>query len=392
MGEIHTADGTVFSVLDVVRQDAVIVHLVEDPGISEWIRGRGREEATKLLIERFFGQDVRAIVDSERRAHIVRHHTATHLLHAALRERLGPHVTQAGSLVSPDHLRFDFTHGRALSPEDVRAVEERVNSLVWSALPVKVYEDVPLAEARAMGAMALFGEKYGDRVRVVQIGDMDPTEPSFSRELCGGTHAANTGQLGFFKALHESSAASGVRRIEAVCGAKAFDWAVDLERRVHEAAARLKSNPKDLIQAIERSMEQLKEERRKRERLAVQGAAQAETSQVGPVELVVERLAEVDPRDAQAVAVRLVEPGSNRVAVVACDVGGKLFFVCKAGTLAVEAGAHAGRLVQAMAQAAGGGGGGKPEFATAGGRDVSKLQAAIAAGRSALAEMLGVPV
>jgi alanyl-tRNA synthetase len=388
-GEILLPDGTTLTVLEMVRQDGVYVHVVEEPGVAEWIRGRPKEEATGLLTERFFGQTVTARVDAARRAHIVRHHTATHLLHAALREKLGPHVTQAGSLVAPDHLRFDFTHGRALSPDDLRAVEDRVNSLVWSAVPVVVYENVPLADARAMGAMALFGEKYGDRVRVVQIGGMSPSEPSFSRELCGGVHVGNTGQIGLFKILHESSTASGVRRIEAVCGAKALDWAMGLDRTLHEAAAKLKSNPKDLVQAIEKTLDQLKEERKKRERLAQQRSSGPEVVHIGPIELVIEKLDGADQKDAQAVADRIVGPDSPKVALIASANDGKLVFVCKAGDHAVSLGAHAGNIVRAVAQVAGGGGGGKPDFATAGGRDPSKLEEALLAGRTALAGMLG---
>jgi alanyl-tRNA synthetase len=381
-------DGFRLQVRDVTKQDGVFVHLVEsDAPLGH--EGLAEPEAVQALNKRLFRQMVEARVDEARRQAVVRNHTGTHLLHAALRSVLGPHVTQAGSLVAPDHLRFDFTHGQALSESELAQVERIVNEHVLAAQPVTVYTDVPIDEARSMGAMALFGEKYADRVRVVQIGDMAPQQPSFSRELCGGVHVRNTGQIGMVKVLHEASAASGVRRIEAVTGFGAYDWAVGQQQTLAQAAERLKSNPKDLVAGVERLLEQVREERRKRERLAQQGTGQAETTKVGPVELAVEKLTDADAKDAQLVADRLVDGRPDRVAFVANVAGGKVTLVAKAGDAAVKAGANAGNLVKAAAIAAGGGGGGRPDFATAGAKDVGKLGDAIAAAQAELAKQVG---
>jgi alanyl-tRNA synthetase len=363
-------NGTSLKVVDVHKKGGVFVHVVE---------GKLAE-----------GAKVDAQVDEPRRAAITRNHTATHLLHAALRRTLGNHVTQAGSLVAPDYLRFDFTHGQALSKGEIDAVERTVNERVLEAQPVLIYEDVALQDARDMGAMALFGEKYADRVRVVQIGGMKPSEPSFSRELCGGIHVRNTGEIGLFKITSESSAASGVRRIEAVTGLGAYEWVNKQRAQLEDAAALLKSNPHDLTKAIEKTLDALKEERRKREKLASQGASSsnATTENVNGIELAIETLIDVDPKDAQLVADRIVDNQPSRVALVALSASGRLTFVCKVGSDAQKKGAHAGKLVGEVAKAAGGGGGGRPDFATAGGKDLTKLEAAITKARETLASQL----
>jgi alanyl-tRNA synthetase len=355
-------------VLDVQKQDGVWLHIVEghEPVI-------GAAEAK---------------VNALRRAAVTRNHTATHLLHAGLRQVLGAHVSQAGSLVSDEILRFDFTHGHAMTADELAQVERIVNEQVWAAQPMQTYEDVPLDEARAMGAMALFGEKYAERVRVVQVGGMSPAEPSFSRELCGGIHVSSTGEIGLFKIISEASAASGIRRILALTGAHAYEWALDQERRIREAADRLKANPKDLVEAIDRLQEQLKDERAKREKMAAMGAGKSQDEQIGAVLLRIEETEGADPKDCQRVADRLVEGKPNAVALVVNLDGEKLLFVCKTGDAATAAGAHAGNMVKAAALASGGGGGGRPNFATAGGRDLSKKTEAIAAARTALTGQL----
>ncbi|MEX2242765.1 MAG: alanine--tRNA ligase [Fimbriimonadaceae bacterium] len=363
--------GAQLQVRDVQKKGGVFVHLVEASG------------ALKP------GAKVEARVDTERRKHVTRNHTATHLLHAALREALGKHVTQAGSLVAPDYLRFDFTHGQAMTQEEIERVERAVNDKVLEAQPVHIYEDVDLQDARDMGAMALFGEKYADRVRVVQIGGMKPSEPSFSRELCGGIHVRNTGEIGLFKVTSEASAASGVRRIEAVTGIGAYEWALQQRALLEEAAGLLKTTPGDLLRAIDRTMDALKEEKRKREKLAAQGGGtKAVVEMVGSVELAVERLEDADPKDAQLVADRLVDGHADRVALVVVTSDGKLTFVCKVGDGAKSKGAHAGKLIGEVAKVAGGGGGGRPDFATAGGKDPSQLEAAIARANEVLASQV----
>ncbi|MCU0316796.1 MAG: alanine--tRNA ligase [Fimbriimonadaceae bacterium] len=371
---------------DVRKQDGVFVHVVTGvPGLA----GLSLEHASGELAERLFNQQVECLVDSERRKHITRHHTVTHLAHSALRQVLGPHVSQAGSLVSDDLMRFDFTHGSAMTPDEIFQVEEEVNRQILAAHPVKIYTDVPLEEARQMGAMALFGEKYADHVRVVQIGGMSPTEPSFSRELCGGIHVSNTGEVGTFKILSEASAASGVRRITCLAGWRTIEWLHQQMNQMVEASQLLKSNPRELVSAVHRTLDALKEERRKREKLASQGSGQkAEIIPLGTVELTIERLNDGEPEDAKRSADRLTDNQPNRVALVALKSGEKVTFVCKVGAEAQQAGAHAGNIVKQVAQVAGGGGGGRPDFATAGGRDASKLDEALAKGVDVLKEMV----
>lgn len=360
-GQIKSS-AVALKVKDTTKKLGVFSHLVEP--------------TADVLPHQIVGMELELGVDAVRRGAITRHHTATHLLHAALRHHLGTHVTQAGSFVSDEVLRFDFTHGKALSDEEINAVEEMVNQMVWQAYPVTTYEDVPIDDARKMGAMALFGEKYADHVRVVQIGDMPPSEPSPSRELCGGIHVKNTGQIGLFKIVHEGSVASGVRRITAVAGEAAYRWVKSTEGQLHEAAGLLKANPQDLVPAIQRTLETLKEERKKREKLAAQGAAQTEEFQAGPFNLVVSRMADAEAEDLKNAANKLAE-GSMRVSLVVSTNGSKLLFAVKASPDAVSKGAHAGNLIREVAKATGGGGGGRPEFATAGGNDPAKVDDAV---------------
>lgn len=367
------SNGFKFEVEDVTKHDGVFVHL------AKLVSYNGEAPTDdEAALKAFFNQPVRCVVAGGRRTEITRNHTATHLLHAALRQVLGKHVTQAGSQVSPEHLRFDFTHVKALSHEELFEVEQIVYEQILAAQPVRIYDNVPLDDARAMGAMALFGEKYGDRVRVVQIGGMEPTQPSFSRELCGGIHVQNTGQIGLFKIVHESSAASGVRRIEAITGTRAYGWAIEQHTMVREAAEKLKSNPHDLIHAVEKVVDALKEERKKVEKLRTQNVSESPSAivAVGPVELAVQQL-EAEPKEGGLIADRLADSQPNRVVFVAAVHEGKITFTCKVGADALAKGAHAGNLVKAIAPLVGGGGGGRPDFATAGGRDPGKLEAAM---------------
>lgn len=363
-------------VVDVIKQDGVYVHIC-------------RPSNSAVVARELFGQAVTAQVHVERRRAITRNHTATHLLHAALRAVLGKHVTQAGSLVAPDHLRFDFTHGKAMTAEEIREVEARVNAGSLAGLPVRVHSDVPIDQAKAMGAMALFGEKYGDTVRVVEVlGESDGS--ALSIELCGGIHVRNTGEIGLFKILHEASAASGVRRIEAVTGVKAYEWAVLQEQKVREAAEKLKSNPNDLLLAIDRTVEALKEERRKVEKLRTASAdAGVQAVQIGSVELVIQRADDLDGKEAGLIADRLADGHPNRVTLVAAVQDGKVTFICKVGAQALAAKAHAGNMVKELAQRVGGGGGGRPDFATAGGRNPAALDSALEDAKAILEAQVG---
>jgi alanyl-tRNA synthetase len=336
------------------------------------------EEITELLESGFFFGPVHARVDAERRRRITRNHSATHLLHAALRQVLGKHVTQAGSLVNEEHLRFDFTHGRAMTPDERAEVEAIVNARALEGTPVQIHADIPIAEAKARGAMALFGEKYGDRVRMVEMGE-------FSRELCGGIHVQQTSEIGLFVIAHEASAASGVRRIEALTGEAAYAFVREQRANVEHAAHLLKSNAGELVSAVERMLETAREERKKAETLQRQllsggSAATADTFEtVGAIKLWRQRFDGVDSKFVAEKIDNLVASNTDLVAVAAIVSDGKIQFVAKCGAAAVSAGAHAGNLVREVAKIAGGGGGGRPDFATAGGKDVAKVDDALAA-------------
>jgi len=383
---VIVGEGFRLRVADVTKQDGIFVHVVK-PEVGDGATGLDQDLAIARLNEIYFNQPVKAMVDVERRRAITRNHTATHLMHAALRDTLGTHVTQAGSLVNDEILRFDFTHGAAMTPEQVSQVEAIVYRQILASSPVITYADTPIDEARAMGAMALFGEKYADRVRVVQIGGMPPSEPSFSRELCGGVHVGSTGEIGMFKILHEASAASGVRRITAVTGLPAFNWVHDQQALIHETAAKLKAQPKELAHAVEKLQEALREERKKREKMAQQGAGQVASvdKQIGSVLLRVQKLVDADGAEAKLAADRLVDGKPDAVSLVSNVADGKVTFVCKVGEAAQKSGAKAGDVIREVAKAAGGGGGGRPDFATAGGRDVSAVDAALAVAESVLA-------
>ena len=337
-------------------------------------------------VESMLGKPVEAIVDAKRRARIKRNHTATHLLQAALRQVLGTTVTQAGSYVGPENLRFDFTYGKGMTATEIAEVEQLVNEEILANIDVTTYVDLPIDEARAKGAMALFGEKYGDKVRMVEIGE-------FSKELCGGIHVRTTGEIGLFKIVSESSAASGVRRIEAITGEAAYDLFKSESNAIREAASLLKANPKELVSAVERTVDQLKDERKKREKAEMAamsgGGATGESAikTVKGVDFYVKNLGDADPKVASQALDNEANGKPNQVTLLAV-VNEKVTFMCKVGTEAQAKGAHAGNLLKELAKIAGGGGGGQPLFATAGGRDPSKADEALAAAENVLASQL----
>ena len=347
------------------------------------------EVESELDAGSMLGKTVSARVLSPRRARIVRNHTATHLLQAALRLVLGTHVSQAGSYVGPENLRFDFTHPSALTDDQKAEIERIVNEQALANTTVVTYVDLPIAEAKAKGAMALFGEKYGNKVRMVEVGD-------FSRELCVGTHVRSTGEIGLFKIVSESSAASGVRRIEAITGEAAYQWVVDETRRLKQAADLLKSTPREIVSAIERVVDQVKEERRKREKaemasLGGGGSAKngsAETTEISGVSLWVKNLGQVDQKVGAAALDNHAANNPAFVGLVAIIGEDRVSFIAKAGSDAVGRGAHAGNLVREVARLADGRGGGRPEFATAGGTSPSKTDEALAAAPDLLKAML----
>lgn len=319
--------------------------------------------------------DVTASVNREQRSHTVKNHTATHLLHKALKETLGEHVNQAGSLVEPQRLRFDFSHLGSISPEELAEIERRVNEQIWNALPVTTSLK-PIDEAKAMGAMALFGEKYGDIVRVVQIGD-------YSLELCGGCHVNNSAEIGLFKIVSESGIGSGVRRIEAVTGRGAYlfmDGQLDL---LKQAAGLLKSNVNDVPKRVEGLFQQLKELGRENESLQSKlsvieaGELTSQVVSVGQTQLLAARVQAGSMDALRTLADELKAKLPDAVLVLGAPSEDKVNFVVVVPKEEVARGLHAGKLVKEVAAVCGGGGGGRPDMAQAGGKDAGKLDEAL---------------
>jgi alanyl-tRNA synthetase len=326
------------------------------------------------------GETVVARVDRLARTATQANHTATHLLHAALRDTLGTHVRQAGSYVGPDKLRFDFTHGTRLSPEEVREVEDQVNAWVLQNDPVRPITTT-LKEAQELGAMALFGEKYGDVVRMVQIGEGD-----YSRELCGGTHVRATAEIGVFKIVSEGSSASNVRRIEAVTGPEAVTLLRSHDALIREAAGELRTSPEQVPAKVADLQKALKDAQKAAQsgggaaNGAVDVAALANAAEV--VEGVKVLTSRVEVGDAKALldATDRVKNAIGDAAIVLGAVtDGKVALVASVAQPLVERGLKAGDLVKVAAEVVGGGGGGRPTLAQAGGRDPEKLDDALAA-------------
>jgi alanyl-tRNA synthetase len=321
------------------------------------------------------GEDVAVSIESPRRLGLRQHHTGTHLLHAALRKVLGTHVSQAGSLVAPDHLRFDFSHGGAVKDREIEQIEELVNEQVQANTPV-THREMDLKEALAAGAMALFGEKYGDRVRVVKIGE-------FSTELCGGTHLDATGQIGFFKVAEEGAVASGVRRIEAVAGTAAVEAVARRERVLREIADILKIGAEEAPQRLRKLLDEQKALERQlaeMETKLARGKADdlvASARQVNGVAVVAGRIDGLDADGLRAVADTLRDRLGSGVVCVGSVLDGKVNLVA-AVTKDLVKRFPAGKLIQEVAQAAGGRGGGRPDLAQAGAPDPSKLDGALA--------------
>jgi len=322
------------------------------------------------------GEEVAVSVESRRRQGLRLHHTGTHLLHAALRKVLGTHVGQAGSLVAPDHLRFDFSHGAALKDSEVEDVEGLVNEQVQANIVVSPAE-MDLQEALRSGAMALFGEKYGDQVRVIRIGD-------FSTELCGGTHLDATGQIGLFKVTDEGAVASGVRRIEAVTGEAARAHVGREEAALRESAGLLKIPPLELPRRLATLLEDQKRLEKQVAQLETKLArSQAQdlastAKQVAGVSVLSARLDGLDPDGLRSVVDTLRDRLPSGVIVLGSAAEDKVSLVAAVSKDLMKR-FPAGRLVQEIARMVGGGGGGRPDLAQAGGKDASKLDAALGA-------------
>ena len=325
------------------------------------------------------GDSVKTAIDSQRRDAIARNHTAAHLLQAALRKTLGSHVEQAGQLVNENTVRFDFSHFSAMTSDELKTVENEVNNIILSAESVTMTE-MPIEEAKKTGAMALFGEKYGDVVRVVKAGD-------FSTELCGGTHVSNTGKLGLFKIITETSVAAGVRRIEAVTGTGVLNYIDSLNSKIFGTAAALKvANPSDIEKKAVSLSNELKEKDREIEALTAQltemrsGSLFDNAVEVGTLKVIAANAGEVTVDELRQLSDKAKSEGDNIVAVFGAvnkEKGSANFAACCASE-AVKSGVKAGDVVRAVAKLAGGNGGGKPDFAMAGAKDIDKVDEAIA--------------
>lgn len=322
------------------------------------------------------GDKVSAEVDRALRGRIIKNHTATHLLHKALKDVLGSHVNQAGSLVSADRLRFDFSHFGGVTAEELQDIEQRVNRQIWECLDVEV-SILPIDEAKALGATALFGEKYGDVVRVVKAGD-------YSIELCGGCHVANTAQIGLFKIAGESGIGSGVRRIEAATGKSAYEYLDQQLDLLKQSASLLKSGVNDVPKRVEAALAQLKELSRENESLrakisqAEAGSLTDQIKTVGDVQLLAAQVQAGDMDSLRNMVDQLKAKLGSVIIVLGAVQEDKVNLVAAVTPDLTAKGYHAGKLIKEAAARCGGGGGGRPDMAQAGGKDPAKLPEALA--------------
>jgi alanyl-tRNA synthetase len=368
---------------------------VSDSGVVETPSGRGRVvdvyrvgEDQAIALEPVEGElgegeQVTAKVERLTRLATMRNHTATHLLHAALRERLGTHVRQAGSYVGPDKLRFDFTHGERLSDDDLDFVESAVSEWIASNRPVRAIETTK-DEAVRLGAMALFGEKYGDWVRMIDI-------EGVSRELCGGTHVAGTSEVGLFHLTSETSSASNVRRIEAVTGPASAQLFRERTQALSEIAALLKVPENEVVRAVERLNERVKELGRKPAGGPDRGVADELVSgaaEVSGAHVVVEPVDAADSKALLELSDAVRQRLGDAAVVLGTAVDGRVHLVANVAPTLVDRGVKAGEVVRAAAQVAGGGGGGRDTMAQAGGRDPQKLPEALASARAEIEKAL----
>ncbi|MEM0962358.1 MAG: DHHA1 domain-containing protein, partial [Bacteroidota bacterium] len=377
-GTLNITGGDTLHVLDTVKDaEGTIIHVVD----------RLPEETG----------DVTAVVDTGRRERIMRHHTATHLLHAALRECLGDHVQQKGSLVAPDRLRFDFSHFERMTPKEQRAVEARVNAFVLRNVAKQEERDVPIAEAKERGATALFGEKYGEHVRMISFVSDDGDLPE-SIELCGGIHVESTGAVGLFRITSEGSVASGIRRVEAVAGEAALDWLRGEMDELDAARAQFNQLPDGLAPAVEglkRDVADLESAIADLKRQQAASGLDAMLDDATDVEGIRIATGEVPGADmdtlrdlAETARQRLAD---NGVAVfgAADAASGKAYLAASVTDDVIGRGIQAGKLVGALAKKVGGGGGGRPQLATAGGKNPDGLADALASAAEEVRALLG---
>lgn len=360
-GTIETESG-VFNVEDVIKlKDGRYVH------IGSVVSG-SIEAGEKAVLK----------VEEGRRSDICKNHSATHLLQKALKTVLGDHVEQKGSYVADDRLRFDFSHDQAMTADEIKKVEEIVNAEIAADLTVRT-DVMSIEDAKKTGAMALFGEKYGDTVRVVNMGD-------WSIELCGGTHVAHTGVINTFKIVSEQGIAAGVRRIEALTGAGAMNYYKDIEATLIHAAAAAKSEPSKLADKIQALMEEIKalqsENQSLKDKMAKAAAADVmnDVVEANGVKILPIKLSSVDANAMRTLGDDMKQKLGKSVVIIASDNDGKVSLLVMASDDAVAAGIHAGNIIKAIAPIVGGGGGGRPNMAQAGGKDASGIDNALAAG------------
>lgn len=369
---IVSGQGWTIEVEDMGRPvGGVIVH------IGEVIEGTPHE-----------GDTVHAQVDADRRADIIRNHTGTHLLHAALRNRLGSHVQQRGSLVAPDRLRFDFAHDAKVTPTELQQIEAEVNDIILANYPVQA-EEKSLEQARAEGAMALFGEKYGDVVRTITIAD---SGDRYSYELCGGVHVRETAEIGLMVVISEGSVSAGIRRVEALTGRAARDYIEEKLNQLHDLAAQLGTTPDNLSQRVTTLQEELAATRKELESLRRESARSSFNQQIdqmetiGGVQALITRMDNMTMDNMREVSDWFRNKVDSGVLVIGGDVDGRPQLLAAVTDDLTKKGLHAGNLIKSIAGVVGGGGGGRPNMAQAGGKDSSKLPEALDKAREIIAD------
>ncbi len=357
-------------VVDVVKENGIYLHVIhpDDTGLAMRIKS---------------GDDVHLAINAVRRHKIARQHSATHLLQQALRDVLGDHCMQAGSYVDDNYLRFDFNHFQAVTPEEISQIEAIVNEKVDEYLPIKM-EEMPIEDAKKLGAMALFGEKYGDIVRVVSMGD-------YSVEFCGGTHIDNTGKVGGFKIISEGGIASGVRRIEAITGSNVISYLAGKESTINTVAHTLKSTETDLTRKAAQVMSDIKELENTIKSFKsdeITGALDdiiGSAKKIGDIDLITRKFEDTETDQLRSICDAVREKKDNTVMIFAAVNDGKVTFITAVTEDLVGKGYHAGKIIKEVAKAAGGGGGGKANMAQAGAKDPSKVDAAFAVAEELLA-------
>ena len=321
------------------------------------------------------GEEVELKLDTKRRNNICKNHTATHMLHEALKEVVGEHVNQAGSYVDDERLRFDFTHFQGLTEEEIQKTEDLVNEKIMETFNVET-NLMTLEEAKAKGAMALFDDKYGDKVRVVEVAD-------YSKELCGGTHVKNSGQIGLFKIIGESGVAAGIRRMEAVTGFTAIKYVEDKQNTLKKACASLKCNEKDILNKISSQASEIKEKEKEISELKAKLTSGAEddilnsAKEINGINVIAYALEDVDGNALRDLGDKIRNKADKSVVVLISKANDKVNLVAMATKDAVACGIHCGKIIKEVAQVVGGGGGGRPDMAQAGGKLPEKVNEAV---------------